>query len=149
MARKFLRSFFKSALKIYGKEFLVYNVHSLMHLADDSLSFGSLDNCGAFGFENFMQTLKRKLRTRNCHLQQIVNRLTEEENLGYQNKLSPNCLKENVIHTFNGVSYFVYKDTWFSNGNGNNCFLCCNSKYGFRLRLNVSNFIHPTYMSCL
>lgn len=62
---------------LYCKEFLVFNVHSLTHLAGDVLLHGPLDDFSAFPFENFMQVIKRLLRSKNSPLSQMVRRLSE------------------------------------------------------------------------
>lgn len=41
-----LRRFVTKAAKLYGKAFVVYNVHSLIHLPDDYRTVGSLDKVG-------------------------------------------------------------------------------------------------------
>ena len=71
-AHQLLLFFLKEAEEIYGPEFLSYNVHSLIHLPDDVLRYGSLPNFSAFPFENYMQTLKKLLRKSDNPLQQIV-----------------------------------------------------------------------------
>lgn len=44
---------------LYGDGFLVYSVHSLVHLASDANLFGSLDECSAFSFENYLHQMGR------------------------------------------------------------------------------------------
>jgi len=58
---------------------LVYNVHSLIHLADDAKLFGSLENISCFPFENQMQRLKKMLRKNSQPLQQMIKRIKEKE----------------------------------------------------------------------
>lgn len=77
LASTLLQKFVVESADLYGKEFLVYNVHCLLHLTYTVQNFGSLDNCSAFKFENYMQTLKRKVRSGKKPLSQIVNRLHE------------------------------------------------------------------------
>jgi len=75
-----LRRFVELVPSLYGEDFLSYNVHSLIHIADDAKAFGPLDLCSAFPFENYMQRLKRMLRGKNNYLEQLVNRVFEYEN---------------------------------------------------------------------
>ena len=57
---------------------LVYNVHGLVHLAEDARRFGCLDNISAFPFENVLGKLKRMVRKPSFPLQQIIRRLHEK-----------------------------------------------------------------------
>ena len=45
---------------LYGKGMMVYNVHGLIHLANDVRVFESLDNFSAFPFENKLKSLIHK-----------------------------------------------------------------------------------------
>jgi hypothetical protein len=77
-ARQLLRYFVSNCATIYGKTMVVYNVHTLLHLADDVDNFKcSLQNLSAFPFENYMQTLKRYVRSARNPLAQVANRLHE------------------------------------------------------------------------
>lgn len=78
-AKALLKEFVIQIPVLYTEDFLVYNVHSLIHLADDALKFGSLNNVTAFPFENFMQTLKKLLRAKNNELAQVIRRVYERQ----------------------------------------------------------------------
>ena len=52
LARQLVEYFVDAARVLYGDGFLVYNVHSLLHLPDDAQYHGCLDNCSGFQFEN-------------------------------------------------------------------------------------------------
>jgi hypothetical protein len=59
-ARELLVYFVKTSELIYGETFVSYNVHSLIHIADDVEHFGkSLNDISAFQFENHLQKLKK------------------------------------------------------------------------------------------
>lgn len=79
-----LKIFVQRASEHYGIEFLSYNVHGLLHLANDVKNFGPLDSFSAFPYENNMSYFRRICRKPNQHLQQIANRRYEEKSL--QNK---------------------------------------------------------------
>jgi hypothetical protein len=76
-ARSILYLFVKEATNIYGKKFLVYNVHSLLHLNNDVLKFGLLDAFSCFPYESYLGILKKCLKTSVQPLKQIHRRLHE------------------------------------------------------------------------
>ena len=69
--------FVNDSCVIYGKEFLSYNVHNLLHLGDQILRFGPLYNFSVYPFESFYQIFKKFVRKGNQVLQQIVKRVME------------------------------------------------------------------------
>nr|CAK26780.1 TPA: transposase domain-containing protein [Ciona intestinalis] len=78
-AHSLLVQFVSQCKVLYGDEFLVYNVHCLLHLANEAQLFGSLDRCSAFKFENYMQTIKKYVRSGKNPTVQVVKRLYESE----------------------------------------------------------------------
>ena len=80
-AKRRLRSFVDKARQLYGSEFLVYNVHSLIHIADDVKRYGPLDSYSAYPFENYLGQLKRLLRKPGLPLQQIIRRVLERDGM--------------------------------------------------------------------
>lgn len=100
-ANQLLHYFVKYFQELYGSHLISHNVHGLLHLADDYLKHGPLDNCSAFPFENYMKNLKGMLRKHEKPLQQVVKRYEEQikcENLklnGFKNNMlctnEPNC----------------------------------------------------------
>lgn len=78
-ASSLITEFVHQFSELYGMENMSYNVHSLLHLADDVKEFGHLDGYSAFKFENFMQTMKKMVRKSSFPIQQILNRLKEKD----------------------------------------------------------------------
>lgn len=115
IARYLLEKFVESGTLLYGNEFLVFNVHNLLHLADDGLNYGNLDRVSAFPFENYMQKLKRLVRGQHLQLEQVVRRVHEENNF-----LSPTtvCQKECFVRN-NKIQFETFV---LNNKLGNNCF---------------------------
>lgn len=80
-AKTLLISFIKHFGQLYGEEFLVYNVHGLVHLNEDVKLHGNLDLISAFPFENFLGKLKKLVRGPLNPLTQVIRRLSEIENI--------------------------------------------------------------------
>ena len=59
-AMRLLIHFVENSKVLYGDSFVSYNVHSLIHLADDCLELGPVDLFSCFEFENHLQQLKNK-----------------------------------------------------------------------------------------
>lgn len=76
-AHGLLKFFNDMGAYLYGPEFMVYNVHSLVHLYDAAHRFGSLEACSAWKYENYLHMLRKKVRIGRSPLVQIVKRLSE------------------------------------------------------------------------
>ena len=74
---------------LYGRNMVVYNVHCLVHLANEVRIYGCLDTISAFPFENFMQFIKRLIRKPNLPLQQAIHRLSEMKGRSQSVKKEP------------------------------------------------------------
>jgi len=85
-----LVSFIKHFGELYGADKISYNVHGLVHLKDDFARFGSLDNISAFPFETFLGKIKRSLRKPNSPLEQVLRRLSEQQNFSASSNVSDN-----------------------------------------------------------
>lgn len=57
-AHTLLLKFVQHFGELYGKDNIVNNVHSLIHLTDDVKNHGPLDSFSAFPFENFLGIMK-------------------------------------------------------------------------------------------
>lgn len=78
-ASALITEFVEQFPKLYGTEHMSYNVHSLLHLADDVKSFGHLHSYSAFKFENFMQKMKKMVRKPSLPIQPVMKRVKEIE----------------------------------------------------------------------
>lgn len=121
IAKDILQQFVHGMVKLYGKKSVVYNVHGLLHISNDALNYGNLDNVSAFSFENYMQFLKKLIRGQKLHLEQIVKRVSEFELLG------SNIKKLKLIRMYskssNSIIKISYKNFIVSVKRGDNYFL--------------------------
>lgn len=69
---------------------MVYNVHLLIHLAEECKNRGALDSWSAFRYKNFLGVIKNHLRSIHRPLQQLANRDIE-----LQGALIKSCSHEN------------------------------------------------------
>ena len=75
-ARELLALFVSQCHMLYGASFISYNIHSLLHLADDCVNHNcSLDDLSAFPYENMLGALKSLVRSPNNPVAQVVKRL--------------------------------------------------------------------------
>ena len=71
-AKELLQYFVLQGRKLFGPEFLVYNVHCLLHLTKNLQEFDTLGQCSAFNFENYLHNIKRLVHSGKNPLAQIV-----------------------------------------------------------------------------
>ena len=77
-ATTLLQWFVKNVVHHYGPTFNVYNIHGLSHITDDVSYFSSdLNKISAFKFENFMQKIKKSVRSSKSPVVQVVKRMEE------------------------------------------------------------------------
>ena len=108
-AGELLRFFVLFAKEYYGELFTVYNVHSLIHLHEDVLFYNSpLDKISSFPFENFMQTLKKHVRSSSNPIVQVAKRQSELNSIGINE--GPKVVKYAVSLNF--------KDSFYIDSNG-------------------------------
>lgn len=74
---KMFKAFIRLCKDSYGEDFIVYNVHNLIHLPYDCLKFGEVDNFSCFSFENFLFKMKGCIKSGNKPLAQFINRSLE------------------------------------------------------------------------
>lgn len=119
LAKALIAKFVKDGSVIYGPEFCIYNVHSLLHLADDAINYGPLDNVSSFPFENYMQKLKRYVRGQRMQLEQVVKRIFEEKYLVDRNVANIKCANNIRIK----ASKIEFRSFTLSTKHSNNCFV--------------------------
>lgn len=121
-AGELLKHFVQSSKLIYGPQILSHNFHNLLHLTDDAKKYGNLNLFSNFSSENYLQKIKKLLRTHNNVLSQIVRRLTEESTLSTPQpvlKIKTGSFKLEKKHTdgilINHTSDPQFKEVIFSN----------------------------------
>ena len=85
-AEELFKFFVSEWERIYEKHQLVYNVHSLIHIADDCIKHGTLLSFSAFAFESFLGEVTSLLRGTRKPLAQLIRRLDELNNFPHDLK---------------------------------------------------------------
>ena len=80
-AQKLLTAFVNHYSQLFGSNSVVYNIHGLVHLANDVKTIGPLDKFSSFPYENYLNRLKHLVCKPNHVLQQIVSRLNEKSRI--------------------------------------------------------------------
>ena len=107
--------FVSTSRKVFGDIFVIYNVHSLLHVVDDVRFFKvSLNSLSAFKFENHMQVFKSAVRNGNNILAQIYKRDVE---------VQQNNLTETTSNEFTRIIDGKSKNSCFYLANGDLCFV--------------------------
>ena len=125
-ARQLLKYFVQQGVNLYGEEFLTYNTHSLLHLCDDVELHGNLDNISAFPFENYLQSLKKLVRSPLNPVAQIVKRLNEmPPTLPKQKEVNISCTKPNNAYILeNDVCCIIERTISDRDEDGKRFFMC-------------------------
>ena len=68
-----MKNFVRKSSKLYGKSFVSYNIHNMIHLADDYETYGNLEYISSFPFESYLGSeIKGCIRSGYKPLQQIA-----------------------------------------------------------------------------
>ncbi|CAH0548143.1 unnamed protein product [Brassicogethes aeneus] len=107
VAKKLILKFVRNFENFYGEGTISYNVHNLIHISDDVMQHGSLDEFSAFPYENFMLNIKQMTQTSNLQLQQIIKRTLEQRGFVTYKK------KSNIEKYSSGDVVFLKNDSIF------------------------------------
>lgn len=110
--KKILKHFAQEFGQLYGQQYLVYNVHTVSHLADYVENLGCLDAWSAFPSENYLGKLGKLLRKPTQQINQIANRIQEIETFGSVCRKPHNVAKSisvgNVVSTSVGIIFVTH-----------------------------------------
>lgn len=90
-AKTLLVYFVKYFPALYGSQNVTYNVHGLLHIAEDAYELGPLDSNSCYLYEAYIKKIKKMLHSLNRPLQQCSNRVYEMTKLN----LSIDTIKSN------------------------------------------------------
>ncbi|KAL2102313.1 hypothetical protein ACEWY4_001481 [Coilia grayii] len=144
-ANSALNVFVRHFRVMYGDMYVSYNVHNLVHLANDVKLHGNLNTFSAFKFENFLKTLKKMVRKPQAPCSQVVKRILE----GASTPLPKGDLGLKGEHlngplppmTTDAVQYSAYKtDSFTLKLDRANSYVCIDGKVG-RIRIKTQEDI--------
>lgn len=140
-AKSLLFWFVSNYGKLYGDEYLSYNVHNLLHIADDGQKFGSLDNFSCFKYENHMQKIKNKLHKSGKPLEELSNRVFEELQIPIRSCYMIQYPKPFYTNNNNEISYIQFKTFTLSKKKNNNSALLYNNDV-----ISISNIFEDNHV---
>lgn len=92
-ASEYLHKFVELCPKLYGNNSQVFNIHNLIHIADDVKNFKcSLNEISAFPFESALGKIKKSLRSGYKPMQQIVRKIELQQELDMDKVELPDTL---------------------------------------------------------
>ena len=97
-AQHLLRFFINVCESLYGNFFSIYNVHMLLHIADDRLKYKNLDYCSSFKFENYLGIMKSLINSGFLPLKQLINRIEERKDIPIISKIKLNTIRIGNIY---------------------------------------------------
>lgn len=115
VADELLREFVVYFTTFYEKEFLRYNVHSLLHLSAEVRLHGPLDTYSAYKFEDKIRQLKRMIKSNNRVPEQLFNRIKERQKINYIPKRKDKSSMRSILNKRD--SCFVLKGKVYSRSN--------------------------------
>lgn len=80
VAETLLNDFVFEFGEIYGRHYMSHNVHMLLHICEDVIKYGPLDEFSCFPFENYMTPIKEFVNGNNFVLEQVSKRCEEQLN---------------------------------------------------------------------
>ncbi|XP_034247740.1 uncharacterized protein LOC117649258 [Thrips palmi] len=93
-----LRTFISHSAVIYGRKFVVYNIHSLFHIVNELDEDLTLDDISAFKYENRLKSIKDALRSGLHPLQQLARRDKEKTSSSVLLPAKPTCANVSLKH---------------------------------------------------
>ncbi|KAK3928352.1 Valine--tRNA ligase [Frankliniella fusca] len=111
-SREFLKVFIEHSAVIYGERFVIYNVHSLIHLPEECEIGGVVEDFSAFKFENALKSLKDSLRSGFKPLQQVAKKAEERAHEKKKIKFS-DVYEDPVVSIKNQVANEIVAGNYF------------------------------------
>ncbi|XP_041775780.1 uncharacterized protein LOC121594907 isoform X2 [Anopheles merus] len=74
LAKRMLQQFVVDFPLYYGRTHMSSNVHNLLHVFDDVEELGPLDDWSSYDYENFLQFIKRDVKTGSKCVEQVAGR---------------------------------------------------------------------------
>ncbi|CAH1099203.1 unnamed protein product [Psylliodes chrysocephalus] len=117
VAQLMFETYVEQFKNIYSEDYLTSNVHNLVHVVDDVNRFGVLQSISAYPFEHALFQIKRLLHMGNYNLEQVVNRLSERNEIILSNVRHSKKLLPSNINKRGNVVYFLSKDGLYLSNN--------------------------------